>query len=166
MAFPVLGIAALARYIAQKGVQQAIKKYGKRAVDKAQQSIAKQTNPSKVKTAKGKSGKGTGREPGPIRTNKQGKEYAVMGREPLQATKNVARNKGAAVGVVASGGAAGTIINKKNKQIAKQEEKVKKLKQELAELRKDKKAIPSGDIGRTVIDSAIDRKLRMLERYK
>ena len=166
MAFPVLGIAALARYIAQKGVQQAIKKYGKRAVDKAQQSIAKQTNPSKVKTAKGKSGKGTGREPGPIRTNKQGKEYAVMGREPLQATKNVARNKGAAVGAAASAVAAGTTINKKNKQIAKQEEKVKKLKQEIAELRKDKKAIPSGDIGRTVIDSAIDRKLRMLERYK
>ena len=166
MAFPVLGIAALARYIAQKGVQQAIKKYGKRAVNKAQQSIAKQTNPSKVKTAKGKSGKGTGREPGPIRTNKQGKEYAVMGREPLQATKNVARNKGAVVGAAASGVAAGTIINKKNKQIDKQKEKVKNLKRELAELRKDKKAIPSGDIGRTVIDSAIDRKLRMLERYK
>ena len=166
MAFPILGIAALGRYIAQKGVQQAIKKYGKRAVDKAQQSIAKQTNASKVKTASGKSGRGTGREPGPIRTDKQGKEYAVMGREPLKATKNVARNKGAVVGAAASGVAAGTIINKKNKQIAKQEEKVKKLKQEIAELRKDKKAIPSGDIGRTVIDGAIDRKLRMLERFK
>ena len=165
MPFPIIAIAALGRYIAQKGVQQAIKKYGKRAVNKAQQKIANQTNPSKVKTAKGKSGKGTGREPGPIRTDKQGKEYAVMGREPLQATKNVARNKGAAVGA-AVGVAAGNTISKKNEQIAKQKEKEKQLKQELAELRKNKKDIPSGNIGRTVIDSAIDRKLIMLERYK
>tara|TARA_R110002153_G_C13104621_1_gene476952 strand:+ start:63 stop:563 length:501 start_codon:yes stop_codon:yes gene_type:complete len=166
MPLPIIGLAALGRYITQKGVQQAIKKYGKRAVDKAQQSIAKQTNPSKVKTARGKSGKGTGREAGTIRTDRQGKEYAVMGREPLQATKNVARNKGAAVGAAASGVAAGTVISKKNKEIAKQKEKEKQLKKQLAELRRDKKAIPSGDIGRTVIDSAIDRKLRMLERYK
>lgn len=100
--------AVIVGVLVSSGVTAAVKKYGKKATEKVLDTINNQFRPSKVKTATGKSGKGMGREKGPIRVDKDGVEFAVFGREVIKAYKNQARNKGFAIGTLTGIAASGS----------------------------------------------------------
>jgi|DEB0MinimDraft_10_1074344.scaffolds.fasta_scaffold38307_1 hypothetical protein len=141
MALPAIPVVV--SLLVSRGTQAAVKKYGKQVVEKALQAMNRQINPSKVKTAAGKVGKGTGREPGPIRVDRQGKEFAVFGREVIKAYTNQARNKGFAIGTVAGIAASGrsgqSDDDGKQAKIDELKEKNKKLNQQAAaRMEKDK----------------------------
>jgi hypothetical protein len=137
--------AVIVSVLVSSGVGAAVKKYGKKAVERVLDTINKQFRPSKVKTANDKVGKGMGKEPGPIRVDKDGVEFAVFGREVIQAYKNQARNLGFAIGTLTGIGVSGKSSqgsgNNNQSELDKLREENKKLNQQAAaRMEKDKQS--------------------------
>lgn len=104
MPVPV-ALAAVGRLIASKGVREAVKKYGQKAVDEYRKMSAKASN---------KLDKAQGIKPSsPGRTSKD--RGVVVGKDRTKAFKNTEQIKGGVKGAVAAGAgaAAGAALKKK-----------------------------------------------------
>jgi hypothetical protein len=106
MVMPVpVALAAVGRLIASKGVREAVKKYGQKAVDEYRKMSAKASN---------KLDKAQGIKPSsPGRTSKN--RGVVVGKDRTKAFKNTEQIKGGVKGAVAAGAgaAAGAALKKK-----------------------------------------------------
>lgn len=118
-----LGIVA--RYAAKKGVAKAVKKYGKQAVDKAVRGGKKLADKANQKS---KTGNFKGRRTPekdmkqPIKKDKKGKTYSVMGRPQLLTRTARDAGGGLAIGMTASEVARKKGVSKgsnKNKEASK-----------------------------------------------
>ena len=116
MPLPV-AVAAVGRLIASKGVQQAIREVGKKAVDEYRKMSAKASN---------KLDKAQGIKPSsPGRTSQN--RGVVVGKDRTKAFKNTEQIKGGVKGAVAAGAgaAAGAALNKKKDEKPKAAPKAK-----------------------------------------
>ena len=116
MPVPV-ALAAVGRLIASKGVREAVKKYGQKAVDEYRKMSAKASN---------KLDKAQGIKPSsPGRTSKD--RGVVVGKDRTKAFKNTEQIKGGVKGAVAAGAgaAAGAALKKKKDEKSKAKPKAK-----------------------------------------
>ena len=116
MPVPV-ALAAVGRLIASKGVREAVKKYGQKAVDEYRKMSAKASN---------KLDKAQGIKPSsPGRTSQN--RGVVVGKDRTKAFKNTEQIKGGVKGAVAAGAgaAAGAALNKKKDEKPKAAPKAK-----------------------------------------
>ena len=116
MPLPV-ALAAVGRLIASKGVREAVKKYGQKAVDEYRKMSAKASN---------KLDKAQGIKPSsPGRTSQN--RGVVVGKDRTKAFKNTEQIKGGVKGAVAAGAGAAAVaaLNKKKEEKPKAAPKAK-----------------------------------------
>ena len=128
MAAPLVGLAIVGRYIAQKGMKKAIKKFGSKRVG---QWKGRQTKPNDLKK--------------PLKKNAKGKTYSIMGRKNVVAY----RNKVGATGV-ASGFALSTASKQKDAEAKKKIKIVQLLVRLLLKLEKLAKKLLSLMVKHTI----------------